>query len=201
NDRRSALARLFGPAMRALAEGVGRLTASGGDDRIARLLRQAGRRELTPDDYFARQFRDGLAGAGLGAPAVAIALHAPAGAVVGAAAGVVAGLTRTRRRLDREVAARAERIRLELYTVNHLLAMHVRTGAGPIQAVQRLVERGRGAAIGELRDVLVWMRSGMSEAEAFRHAAELTPEQSAARTHQLLAAGLGRSVDRAGRLP
>jgi hypothetical protein len=40
-------------------------------------------------------------------------------------------------RLDRAIRERAERMRLELYTVNQLLAMHVRTGAGPIQAVQR----------------------------------------------------------------
>jgi tight adherence protein C len=86
-------------------------------------------------------------------------------------------------------------MRLELYTVNHLLAMHVRTGAGPMQAVQRLVARGRGAVVAELRDVLAWIRSGTGEAAGFRRAAELTPEPSAARTYQLLAAGVERGVD------
>jgi Flp pilus assembly protein TadB len=190
-----ALARLFGPPVRALATRVGRATSAPGDDRLVRLLRQAGRRDLTPDDYLVRQLRDGVIGAALGGAAVAIVLHAPVGALVAAVAGFVVGLTRPRRRLEREVAERAEHIRLELYTVNHLLAMHVRTGAGPIQAVQRLVERGHGVAVGELRDVLAWIRSGMGEAAAFRRAAELTPEPSATRTYQLLAAGVERGVD------
>ena len=198
--RRGAIARLFGPPVRALAARVGGLTSAGSDDEIVRLLRRAGRRDVTPDDYLIGQFRDGLVGAALGGPAVGFLLHAPAAAVVAAVAGFTVGLTRMRRRLDRAIAERAARIRLELYTVNHLLAMHVRTGAGPIQAVQRLVERGRGAAVGELRDVLVWIRSGMSEAEAFRRAAELTPEPSATRTYQLLAAGVERGVDLAGGL-
>ena len=78
--------------------------------------------------------------------------------------------------------------------------MHVRTGAGPMQAVQRLVDRGHGAAVSELRDALAWIRSGMGEAAAFRRAAELRPEPSATRTYQLLAAGVERGVDLAGGL-
>ena len=50
---------------------------------------------------------------------------------------------------------------------------------------------GTGAVVDELAEVLTWTRSGMGEAEAFRRAAELTPEPSAARTYQLLAAGVG----------
>ena len=92
------------------------------------------------------------------------------------------------------------RIRLELYTVNQLLAMQVRTGSGAMQAVQRIVERGRGAVVEELADVLTWTRSGLGEADAFRRAAELTPEPSAARTYQLLAAGVERGVDLGGGL-
>jgi tight adherence protein C len=84
--------------------------------------------------------------------------------------------------------------------VNHLLAMHVRTGAGAMQAVQRIVERGHGAVVDELSEVLTWTRSGMGEADAFRHAAEVTPEPSAARTFQLLAAGVERGVDLGGGL-
>jgi Flp pilus assembly protein TadB len=139
------MGRLFGPPLRALALRTGRLTSTGGDEAIVRLLRQAGRRDLAPDDYLVQQLRDALLGAAFGGAAVAILLRAPVAALVAAVAGFVVGLTRTRRRLEREVGERAERIRLELYTVNHLLAMQVRTGAGPIQAVQRLVERGHGA--------------------------------------------------------
>jgi tight adherence protein C len=193
------LTRLFGPPVRAALARTGR-AVEGGDEQLVRLLRQAGERDRTPDDYRMRQIGEGLVGGVLGGAAAAVVLHAPLVALLAAAAGVVVGCTRARRRLERAVADRAARMRLELYTVNHLLAMHVRTGAGPMQAVQRLVTRGRGAVVEELRDVLAWIRSGMGEAPGFRHAAELTPEPSAARTYQLLAAGVERGVDLASGL-
>jgi tight adherence protein C len=109
--------------------------------------------------------------------------------------GVVFGGSRLRGRLQRDVEDRRERLRLELYTVNQLLAMHVRTGAGPVQATQRVVDRGAGAVVDELQAVLLAMRNGVAEPTAFRRAAELTPEPSAARTYKLFAAGAERGVD------
>jgi Flp pilus assembly protein TadB len=91
-------------------------------------------------------------------------------------------------------------MRLELYTVNQLLAMHVRTGAGPIQAVQRLVDRGVGAVVDEFAAVLTAVRRGTPEPAAFRRAAELTAEPAAARTYKLFAAGAERGVDLAAGL-
>jgi Flp pilus assembly protein TadB len=114
--------------------------------------------------------------------------------------GVVAGASRARGRVDRATRRRTERMRLELYTVNQLLAMHVRTGAGPIQAVQRLVDHGSGAVVDELESVLGAVRRGTSEPAAFRRAAELTPEPAAARTYKLFAAGAERGVDLASAL-
>src|SRR2546430_13476387 len=84
---------------------------------------------------------------------------------------------------------RRDRLRLELYTVNQMLAIHLRTGAGAVQATQRIVDRGTGAMVEELDSVLTWVRSGVSEPQAFRRAAELTPEPSVARTYKLFAAG------------
>ena len=194
------LAGLFGPPLRAAASRAGRLLEPRGDTRLERLLAQAGERDRTPDEYRVRQLGEGVIGAVLGCAAAGLVLRTPLVALLAGVAGFVVGSTRSRRRLDRLVEDRAARIRLELYTVNHLLAMHVRTGAGPMQAVQRLVARGHGAVVSELRDVLTRIRSGMGEAAAFRHAAELTPEPSAARTYQLLAAGVERGVDLAGGL-
>lgn len=193
------LTRLFGPPAIAL---VGRLRRSGAprDDKLARLLRQAGEVDRTPDEYRVRQLGEALAVGVTSAAAIGTLVRAPAVALLAGAAGFVAGLTRSRRRLEREVTSRSARIRLELYTVNQLLAMHVRTGAGPMQAVQRLVDRGHGVLVGELRDTLTWIRSGMGEAAAFRRSAELTPEPSATRTYQLIAAGVERGVDLAGGL-
>ena len=186
---------LFGPALRGAASRLSGIIESRGDEHLARLLRQAGIHETSPDQYRVRQLGYACAFAGGGAFLVAITLRTPIMVLVAGVAGFIFGATRVRRRLERTIAARAARIRLELYTVNHLLAMQVRTGAGAMQAVQRIVERGHGAVVGELGDVLTWTRSGMGEAEAFRRAAELTPEPSAARTYQLLAAGVERGVD------
>jgi tight adherence protein C len=194
------LTRLFGPPVVALVRRVSRSGEKRGDDKLARLLRQAGEIDRTPDEYRVRQLGEALAVAVVSGAAVGTLVRAPAVALLAGIAGFVVGLTRSRRRLEREVTSRAGRIRLELYTVNQLLAMHVRTGAGPMQAVQRLVDRGHGVVVGELRDTLTWIRSGMGESAAFRRAAELTPEPSATRTYQLIAAGVERGVDLAGGL-
>jgi Flp pilus assembly protein TadB len=194
------LTRLFGPPLIALAGRVQRSGAQRGDDKLVRLLRQAGEVDRTPDEYRVHQLGEALAVAVISAAAIGMLVRAPAVALLAGVAGFIIGLTRSRRRLEREVTSRAGRIRLELYTVNQLLAMHLRTGAGPMQAVQRLVDRGHGVVVGELRDTLTWIRSGMGEAAAFRRSAELTPEPSATRTYQLIAAGVERGVDLAGGL-
>ena len=198
---RTTLGRLFGPPARAALRRIGRLVDRADDASLALRLRQAGWYDVTPDDYRLRAADAGRCssrrpgscwGSRCCSPHRSGCCSASAAASTGSAAGGHA--------LARAVDQRRERIRLELYTVNQLLAMHVRTGAGPMQAMQRIVDRGRGAVVEELDDVLTSMRSGMSEAEAFRHAAELTPEPAAARTYQLFAAGVERGVDLAGGL-
>ncbi len=189
------MTRLFGPPLLALVERLGRSGEPAGRDRLGRLLEQAGETARAVDAYRLRQIGEASAFAVTAGTAGAVLLHTPVAVLFAGAAGLVVGSTRSRRRLEREVSRRAARIRLELYTVNHLLAMHVRTGAGPMQAVQRLVDRGHGLVVGELRAVLTRVRSGIGEAAAFRRAAELTPEPSAARTYQLLAAGVERGAD------
>ena len=196
----ATLPRLFGPALRAGAKRLSNAIESRGDEHLARLLRQAAIDDLTPERYRVQQLAHAAAFAMVAAIVAAVTLKSPLIVLVGGLAGFVYGASRSRARLESTIAARAARIRLELYTVNHLLAMQVRAGSGAMQAVQRVVERGRGAVVQELSDVLTWTRSGLGEAEAFRRAAELTPEPSAARTYQLLAAGVERGVDLGGGL-
>src|SRR5262245_19376208 len=191
----STFPRLFGPPLRAALRRVSSAIESRSDERIGRQLRQAGYTDAVPDDYRVRQVVMACVVGIVAAGAMELFLRRPVLALVAGVAGFVFGALRVRRRLERGIADRAARIRLELYTVNHLLAMHVRTGAGAMQAVQRVVDRGHGAVVEELSDVLTWTRSGMGEADAFRRAAELTPEPSAARTYQLLAGGVERGVD------
>jgi len=193
------LTRVFGPMLGSFVGALARAVERRGDDALARLLQQAGI-DIGPEEYRVRQLAQGTAVGVLCGGALLVLAGAPVVALAGAVAGFVVGATRLRRRVERTVDERAARIRLELYTVNHLLAMHVRTGSGPIQAVQRIADRGRGIVVSELAAVLAWTRRGVGEADAFRRAAELTPEPAAARTYQLLAAGVERGADLAAAL-
>jgi Flp pilus assembly protein TadB len=189
---------VLGP-LRDAARAISRLIEARADEAIARRLYQAGRDDDV-DAYRLRQVARGAA-AGVLFGAVAMFVRPSPIVVLGlAVAGFVFGASRVRAELDRAVEQRAERMQLELATVNQLLALHVRSGAGPIQAVQRLVDRGQGALVDELRDVITWVRAGVREPEAFRRAAELTPCREAARTYQLFAAGAERGSDLASGL-
>ena len=189
------IVRLFGPPGRVFVARVGRLLERRNDETLALHLRQAGYVDVTPDEYRTRIAIHVLVAALAGVALGALSLRSAPAALGLAVCGAVFGASRLRGRLERGIADRRERLRLELYTVNQLLAMHVRTGAGPVQATQRVVDRGAGAVVEELTAVLAAMRNGIAEPEAFRRAAELTPEPSAARTYKLFAAGAERGVD------
>ena len=191
----ATIARLFGPPFRALVARLGRLLERRSDASLTRELHQAGAPDVTPDEYRARVAMQVLMFGAVGASIGVLAVHSAVVALGLTLCGVVFGGSRLRGRLQRDVEDRRERLRLELYTVNQLLAMHVRTGAGPVQATQRIVDRGAGAVVDELQAVLLAMRNGIAEPAAFRRAAELTPEPSAARTYKLFAAGAERGVD------
>ena len=159
----STLGRIFGPPFAALARRVGRLLERRTDAVLARTLLHAGFADVTPDQYRTRMAAQVLGFGAGGAALGALVFHRPLAALGLCACGVVFGASRLRGRLERGIADRRERIRLELYTVNQLLAMHVRTGAGPVQATQRIVDRGQGLVVDELRAVLAAMRNGLSE--------------------------------------
>jgi len=197
---RGPFGRLIGPPLRSVVERVSRLIERRSDDTLLLSLMQAGFVDVTPADYRARVAGSVLLFGAAGAVLGVVVLHSVLFTLALVVCGVVFGASRTRGRVDRAIADRRERIRLELYTVNQLLAMHVRTGAGPIQATQRIVDRGRGVLVDELEGVLRLVRSGTSEPTAFRRAAELTPEPGAARTYKLFAAGAERGIDLAGGL-
>lgn len=192
--------RLFGPPLRALVARVGRFVERRSDAHLRLKLRQAGYFDLAPDGYRVRAVGQATAFAAGGAAFGALIARSAAMTILLGCCGCLYGATRWKGRIDRAIVERAERIRLELYTINQLLAIHLRTGAGPVQATQRIVDRGTGAMVEELDAVLTWIRSGMSEADAYRRAAELTPEPNAARTYRLFAAGAERGVDLAGAL-
>jgi Flp pilus assembly protein TadB len=195
-----AVDRMLGSGGRAALQRLSRLVERRSDDALELVLAQAGWVGVTPADYRARVAFAVVAGAVLGGAIGAVVLHSTLLTVALVGCGAVVGATRTRGRVDRAIAERRERIRLELYTVNQLLAMHVRTGAGPIQATQRVVARGHGVLVDELASVLRMVRSGTAEPDAFRRAAAVTAEPAAARTYKLFAAGAERGIDLGGSL-
>lgn len=191
---------IFGPPLVAAARAMGRLLESRSDEHLQLRLRHAGLFDMTVEEYRVRALGHAVLFTAAGVVVGALLLRSPVLTLVLAGCGFTFGAARWRGRVDRAVLERTERLRLELYTVNQLLAIHIRTGAGPVQATQRVVDRGRGVMVEELDAVLVWIRSGLPEAEAFRRAAALTPEPSAARTYHLFAAGAERGVDLAAGL-
>lgn len=190
---------LFWPPLRALAARAGRLVETRSDEHLRLKLRQAGFHDLSAEEYRVRALGQAVLFTTAGG-AIGIAIRSPLLTLLLAPCGLVYGSTRWKGRIDRAIEDRRDRLRLELYTVNQLLAIHLRTGAGPVQATQRIVDRGTGAMVEELDSVLTWVRSGVSEPDAFRRAAELTPEPSVARTYKLFAAGAERGVDLGGAL-
>jgi Flp pilus assembly protein TadB len=115
--------------------------------------------------------------------------------VVLAGLGLIIGATRQRSALDKAIETRRDRMRIEIYTINQLLAMRVRAGGGVVNAVQHIVSRGEGEVIAELSDALRLHRSGWRGSDAFRRVAELTPEPFCARTYRLLATAEERGAD------
>lgn len=163
--------------------------------RIAEQLRAAGLDRVDVDAFRVRQLvHTGLA-AGGGVVLGALLLHSAVLCLALAGTGAAVGYTRGPARLARMAEDRRLLMRLELVTIDQVLAIHVRAGAGPVQAISRVVERGHGVVVDELRAVLVSIRAGRSEAEAFRNAARSTTEPHAARTYRLFALAAEHGAD------
>jgi Flp pilus assembly protein TadB len=181
-----------------------RLDRSGGGVTVHR-LRQAGWYVGVPEEEVLASYRMSQFKTLASAVLLAIAVGQGMGAsvpmrliLVGLA--LVVGVTRDRGRVEKAVEGRRSRMRIEIYTVNQLLAMRVRAGGGVVQAVAATVSRGSGEVIGELGEALRLHRAGWRGPDAFRRIAELTPEPFCARTYRLLASAEERGADLAGSL-
>jgi len=196
----TSLGRVLGPPLVAAADRFGKLIDSTSETALSLKLRQAAMLTETPaerrlQEYRMRQFLLATAG-GTGGLIVGVALNRSSVLVLMLAiAGFAGGASFWRGKVDRAIEERAARMRIELYTINQLLAMRVRVGGGIVSAVRAVVERGRGAVVEELGEALRLHFSGMAAGAAFRHTAELTPEPHARRTYQVLAAADERGSD------
>ncbi len=196
----TTLQRLFGPPIQSLARSLNRIIETGGDEALLLRLRQANLLQDIPEasriqEYRIRQLGAASAGVGIGA-ILGLVVFQQTGAVLGLAlVGFIAGASRWRGRVDSAIESRSEQARIELYTVNQLLAMRTRAGGGVIQAVQMVAERGEGIVVGDLSDAMRLHRGGLSVFNAFQRIADITPEPYAARTYRLLAAAEDRGTD------
>ena len=202
---RGAPGAIFGPMIRDLAEWLGRVTDRTSGEVTAHKIRQAGWFKGTDEPTTVSAYRMRLLRSIAWSSLAAVALgQIVAGAIQLRVAlvvlGVIFGVGRVRGRLDKAIEARRELMRIEIYTINQLLAMRVRAGGGVVQAVRAITKRAAGEVAGELEEALRLHRAGWAGPDAFRRIAELTPEPFCARTYRLLAAAEERGTDLAAGL-
>ncbi|MGQ0849509.1 MAG: type II secretion system F family protein [Actinomycetota bacterium] len=196
----TAWSRLREETLGRLARKIGALLDPDGAESTRLRLRQTGLFPGLDDDQALEAYRVRQLGtlmlttAMAAAAAVALQLPLPR-ALALCGLGALVGATRSRGRVDRAIRRRRELMRIEIYTINQLLAMRVRAGGGVVQAVQEVVARGRGEVIEELAEALRLHRAGMRAIESFSRLATLTPEPACARTYSLLSAAEERGSD------
>ncbi len=191
---------VFGPILRGLASRLGRFLDRSGEKVTVLRLRQAGWYRDFPEEetvaaFRLAQLRSIALGAGLGFAVGQLLGLAPVPRIVLVLLGLFIGATRQQGALQAAITRRRDRMCIEIYTVNQLLAMRIRAGGGVVHAVQDVVKRGEGEVVTELADALRLHRSGWRAGEAFRRIAELTPEPFCARTYRLLATAEERGAD------
>jgi tight adherence protein C len=204
-DAAGTFRRLLGPLIERLADVVGRLIDRRSDEALALRLRRSGLFPDVPHDRRVQEYRVRQLGqavlATVAAVLVAVLLRRSSAVIlVFGSLGFVVGVARWRARVDRAIEDRQSRMRIELYTVNQLLAMYLRTGGGVVQALRHIVRRGRGPVVEELAEVLRAHEAGMSTGEALERAAATTAEPSASRAYRVLATGAEYGADLANAL-
>ncbi len=184
----SAMSAVFGPMIARWAVGLSRIVDVADNDTLRLRLRQAGWADTDPEQYRIRQLAWTVAGIVTGALVGAVWFGSVAGVVVFVVGFGFFGATRLRGRVQSAITERRRRMQSEAYTVAQLVAVHIRTGHGPIEAVRAVCGLGRGPVIDELREALSWIAGGMSPQRAYDKLAEMTPEPAAARLYRLLSA-------------
>lgn len=187
-DDRSPTMRVFGPVLERMAEWLGGVIDAADNTTLALRLRQAGFTGVGPEQYRMRQLGYTVGGIALGVFIGLTVMKSLGGVAFMALCFGFPGATVQRNRVERAITARRDRMRSEAYTVAQLMAVHVRTGHGPVEAVRAVCSLGRGPVVSELREGLAWISGGTSPQRAYEKLAESTPEPSAGRLYRLLSA-------------
>ena len=194
------VARVFGPIVSRLAGDLASVIDAADDATLTTRLRQAGFTDTRPEQYRIRQLGYAVAGIVGGLLVGSLTLSNPLGVLaMGALFGFPAA-TVQRNRVAKAIDARRARMRTEVYTVAQLLAVHIRSGHGPVDSVRAVAALGRGPVIEELKELLGWISSGTSPQRAYEKLSEATPEPAAARLYRLLSASARSGGDIASAL-
>jgi tight adherence protein C len=182
------------------ATAVARLVDASGDDALALRLRQAGVFDAIAAEervaaFRIRQLAAIVGGATLGALSGAITGRGAPMVLLLVGLGIGWGATFWKGRIGAAIEARRRTLRIELYTIDQLLAMRVRLGRGVIGAVRTTVHRTRGEVAADLAEALRLHRGGLAGSDAFRRIAVVSPEPHARRLYELLATAEERGTD------
>ena len=184
---RNPVVEVFGPILRKAAEALGGLVDAADRDAMQRRLRQAGMGELTVEAYRMRQLATTTAGLAAGAASgLLLGRGTPLVLVLMVCCGVPA-TTYWRNKALKAIATRAQTMRIETYTIAQLLAVLLRTGHAPVDAVRTLCQQASGGIVTELRQALEWTGGGLPAADAYRRLAEDAVDPAVARLYRLIA--------------
>lgn len=191
----TAASGVFGPLLRAAADGVERIL--GGSSSVRRRLGRAAI-DRTVHDFRVEQVLWGLAG--FAVVAAYCLLNAAGGrgdtvsslllCAVGFATGVLARDTY----LSSQVSSRERKVLAEFPVLAELLALAVAAGESPVAALDRVVRRSGGELSRDLADVLAAVRTGEPVADAFDRMAATTGVASVARFAQGVAVAVERGT-------
>lgn len=197
---RSAVAEVFGPIAARAASLLSALVDAADSETLERRLRQAGMAAASADEYRMRQLGSAVAGVSTGVALGVVVFRSPAMTLLMVLCLGFPAATLQRNRVTRAIDHRRDRMRAEVYTVAHLLAVLIRTGHGPVDAVRSVAALGRGPVVEELREALALIGGGTSPQRAWDKLAESSVEPSTARVYRLLAASARGSGDLSGPL-
>ena len=191
----SVLAGLASPAVAWLARAL--TTALGGDDGIARRMRQAG----LPGDlqaFRSRQLLSAIGGSGAGV-LVAVLLAQVSAASGMLLAGIVllgaaVGLIAPEQLLARAARARQARIATELPTVLEFLTLSLSAGEGILDALRRVARTGTGELAREFGRVVAEVNAGMALPTALSRCAATIGLPALTRTIDQLVGALERGT-------
>ena len=191
----SAAARVFGPVLRAAADGVERIL--GGAASVRRRLTRAGL-DTTVHDFRVEQVLWGVGGFAVVAAYSLLTTFGGHGDTVGSlllcATGFAVGVLARDTYLGSQVTARERKVLAEFPVLAELLALAVAAGESPVAALDRVVRRCGGELSRDLASVLAAVRTGEPVAQAFDRMAATTGIPSVARFAQGVAVAVERGT-------